>query len=170
MNNKLTYCCRYSYTIIPKLNIKECLENNPWLFNNSFFFYSFYDNPELIPEHVFLDNKNWLSDKMVVLSGACNSIESIIDEINWDNFGSWYINQFPAELNQDKGMVIGTDKLLQPQTGNDFVDFEKLNDQWKFIHQQNPDIFITKHKKGILIAALNEYNLWAIDLPELVKG
>jgi hypothetical protein len=168
MNTTFKFCCRYTYTVIPKTSIKECLENNPWLFNNSYFFYSYYNNPELIPEHVFMDEKNFLTENMAILSGASNSLDDVIDEINWNEFGTWYINQYPTDVYCDKSMVIGTKELLQAQTGNDFIDYEKLNDQWKFIHQLNPDIFITKHKRGILIGALNEYNIWAVEMPEKI--
>lgn len=163
MNKSYGQCCRYTYDVIKKRNIKECLQLNPWMFNQSFAFFTYHNHASLPPIDIFEKDKNWLTENMVIFSGANNDLDEYLNLINWDAFGTWYIHLFPAEFKMEHTMVIGTSNLLRPQKGEDLLDYQKLNKEWEFIHNINPDMFITKHKQGILIGSLNELNLWCIE-------
>jgi hypothetical protein len=38
-----------------------------------------------------------------------------------------------------------------------------LSDEWRFIHEVQPDLFITRQKEGVMIGSLKELDLWCIE-------
>lgn len=127
---------------------------------------AYYDNKEMIPDGVFEIEKNWLTDNFVLFSGTCNELKDYIEKLEWDKFGTWYINLFPADIKAEKPLIIGTEKFLDKKTGEDFVDYFELSKEWQFIHTIQADMFITKQKNGVMIGSLNELNLWCIETKE----
>jgi hypothetical protein len=162
-------CCRYSWSMFPKLTIKKVLELNPWLFNHSYNFFAYYDDKKIIPKDVFELEKNWLTDNFVLFSGSTNDLKDYINRLDWDNFGTWYVYLYPTELKADKPIIIGRDNLLEKGKGESFVDYFNLGKQWEFIHRVNPDMFITKQKNGVMIGSLNELNLWCVETETKTK-
>ena len=156
-------CCRYTWSLIPKLTIKKVLELNPWLFNNSYNFLSYYDDKNIIPQGVFEEKKNWITENFVLLSGATNKLADYINLVDWDNFGTWYIFLYPGELKAEKPVIIGKEILLDKGKGQDLHDYFNLSKEWEFIHGIQADMFITKQKNGIMVGALNDLNLWCIE-------
>jgi hypothetical protein len=156
-------CCKYTYSYLPKRSIKNILELNPWLFNNSFNFFAFYKDIGVIPQGVFEMEKNWITEKYILFSGTTNTLSDYMDRVNWDDFGTWYIYLYPTEIKDDKPLIIGKERLLDKSKGTHYEDYFKLSEEWKFIHTISPDFFITKQKHGVMIGALNDLNLWCID-------
>lgn len=163
INIKSKQCCKYTYSLFPKLSIKKTLEINPWLFNNSYNFFAFYDDLNIIPEGVFEIEKNWITDKYVLFSGTTNDIDDYLNRIDWDNFGTWYVFLYPTEIKDDSPVIIGRETFLDKSKGHNYEDFFGLSEEWQFIHKISPDYFITKQAKGVMIGALNDLNLWCVD-------
>lgn len=157
-------CCKYTYSIFPKLNIKKVIEINPWLFNNSFNFFAFYNDSEIIPKDVFEIEKNWITENFVLFSGTTNELKDYLNKIDWDNFGTWYVFMYPTEIKDDKPIIIGREKFLEKSKGETYEDYFELSDEWKFIHKISPDFFITKQAKGVMVGALNVLNLFCVDI------
>lgn len=155
--------CRYSYQYYTDFDLNTILKLNPWLFNQAYTFLSFYDNNITLPKNVFRENQSWVTENCVLFSGANDNIESYEGRINWDDFGTWYIYLFPAPLKLNETMLIGKNVFLERKTGNNLEDYFKLNKAWQFIHEAQPDIFISKQKKGVLIGALSEINIMCIE-------
>jgi hypothetical protein len=156
-------CCKYTYSLFPKISIKEVLEINPWLFNNSFNFFAFYNDEKIIPQNVFELEKNWITEKYVLFSGLNNILDEYLNKINWDEFGTWYVFLYPFEIKDEKPVIIGRETYLDKSKGHDFEDYFGLSEEWQFIHKISPDFFITKQTKGVMIGALNDLNLWCVD-------
>ena len=162
-NFNLKQCCKYTYNIFPKLTIKKVLELNPWLFNNSYNFFAFYDDQTIIPENVLTIEKNWKTDNYVLFSGTTNNLNDYINQLDWDSFATWYVFLYPMELKDDKTVIIGRERSLEKSKGGNYEHYFGLSDDWKFMHYISPDLFITKQAKGIMIGALNDLNLLCIE-------
>ena len=162
-------CCRYNWSVYPHLTIKKLLEKNEWLFNNSFNFFAYYDDDKIIPNGVFEIEKNWKTDNFVLFCGHINNLEDYFNQLDWDNFGTWYIYLFPSEIKSDYPIIIGRDTFLSRAQGETIANYYEMGKEWEFIHKVQPDIFITKQKEGIMIGSLNEYNLWCVDSELRVK-
>lgn len=156
-------CCRYTWSLFPKLTIKRTLELNPWLFNRSFNFFAYYNNKDIIPDGVFKIEKNWITDNFVLFSGTCNDLKDYIDKLDWDKFGTWYIYLYPAQIKAEQPLIIGIDEPLKKEKGEDISDYFELSKEWQFIHETQADMFITKQKNGVIVGSLNELNLWCIE-------
>ena len=156
-------CCRYTWSMFPKLSIKKVLELNPWLFDQSFNFFAYYNDKNIIPEGVFELEKNWITENFVLFSGVCNDMKDYIDRVDWDNFGTWYVYLYPSEIKSENPMVIGRETILDKGKGDNLADYFDMSKEWEFIHKVQPDLFITKQKNGLMIGALNDLNLWCIE-------
>jgi hypothetical protein len=156
-------CCRYTWSLFPIPSIKKVLELNPWLFDHSFNFFAYYDDEKIIPEGVFEIEKNWITDNYVLFSGFCSELKYYIDRVNWDSFGTWYVYIYPSAVKADSPMIIGRDTFLDKAKGYNFADYFMLSDEWRFIHEVQPDLFITRQKKGVMIGSLKEMDLWCIE-------
>jgi hypothetical protein len=156
-------CCRYTYAVFPGMNISLCLEINPWLFNKAFNIMAFHNNAVSIPKNIFKAERDWITDNLILFSGFNDDVRDYHGKLNWDDFGTWYIYLYPSELKTEGPLVIGKDSFLEKSKGMDFVDYHSLNKEWQCIHERQPDIFITRQKKGIMIGALSELNLYCIE-------
>lgn len=154
--------CRYSYTCYPGMDIKQSLILNPWLFDMSFSFMAFYDVNTALPLNVFEADKNWAAENFVVFTGANDSFENNIDKIDWNNFGTWYINLYPGEIVNEKTVMLGIDTFLNEPNEVDSVGYFNLSEEWRFMHTMQPDIFVSTQKNGVMIGALSELNLLRI--------
>lgn len=161
--DELKQACRYTYQCYPALNIKQCLDINPWLFNQAYSIMAFYDTKTKIPMNVFKAEQNWVTDNFVLFSGANDEYENYDEKIDWDSFGTWLVYLYPAEIKSDKTKIIGRDTFLERVNKIGMEEYFDLSENWKFIHDLQPDMFISRQKKGIMIGALSELNLMSIE-------
>jgi hypothetical protein len=169
-NEALKQVCRYSYMYYPQMTITQCLNVNPWLFNQSYNIMAFYNSNITIPQNIFKPEQNWITDNFVLFSGTNDTYESYKDKMNWDDFGTWYINLYPAEIKCNKSRIIGLESVLPRVNKDKLEDYFNLNEDWMFIHEMQADLFISKQKKGIVIGSISELNLMCIDKKDQTKS
>jgi hypothetical protein len=136
---------------------------NPWLFNSTWNIFAYYDKETKIPKDVFEIEKNWITDNFILFSGMVNSLKDYIDKVNWEDYGTWYIYQFPSEISSLPPVIIGRDQFLDTKQRYTSEAFMEMPKDWEFIHGVKPDMFISKLKNGIMVGSINELNLMEID-------
>ena len=159
-------CCRYSYSVYTGINLSECLKANPWLFEDAYFLMAYYDSTVPISEEILNTEKERMSNNFILFSGMEDDFKRYLNMINWDDFGTWYVYLFPTELKSDRTICIGTESFLDKGKGYNTFDYDEISNEWKFIHEQQADLFITRQKNGVLVGALSELNLMRIEMPK----
>ncbi len=164
----INQCCRYNYILLENRSIKSVLLQNEWIFNDTQNVFSFFDPSEIstLPE-----DDSVLGDNCVLFNSAIHHLYDWIDCIAWDEFHTWYVYNYPANIaNIAKPLVI-IDRRNELEINEEFIHLEEisqanyfaLSNNWRFIHKLSPDIFLTKIGSDVLIGGLDYYFVWLIN-------
>ena len=74
LNGEIEQCCRYNYSIIPRTSIKDVLINNPWLFKDTWRFWSYFSQV-VDSELPSVDKNPMIDDTVVSFSGKVHDFE-----------------------------------------------------------------------------------------------
>lgn len=93
----LRQCCRYQYRILPNTTIKQVLARNPHLFNSAWKFWTYclsLTNAR-VPD---FDENPIVDDAYILFSSVWHEFDDWREIIDWDDYGTWYIYNFPQEV------------------------------------------------------------------------
>ena len=155
-------CCRYNFTLINNTTIKEVLTNNDWIFNNAWNFWAYCERVDAIKMSEFSVDPI-VDDKYILFSSTIHDFDDWEDIIEWDDYGAWYAYNFPLQKPKIKEvLLLGKDWELpiENTTSSPLTDYFSLGEEWQFIHNIRPDIFVIKKGNDVVIGSTDFYSVW----------
>lgn len=161
---KIQHCCRYNYALFKNTSIKDILVNNDWIFNDAWNFWAYFRDMPFIqindasPEPI-------IEDHYILFTSTLHDFEDWDDTIEWDKYGAWYAYNFPLQdLKLKEVWLLGSEWELPTNIDNfsPLTDYFSISGEWQFIHDIQPDIFIVKNGKNVIVGSPDFSTVWMI--------
>ena len=162
---KINQCCRYNYSIIKNTSVKEILGKNDWLFNNSWNFWAYCRNSEFIKMPEARTNPI-IEDQYILFSSTIHEFDDWSNIIDWDEYGTWYAYNFPIQKPKiNEVLLLGNvwEVPVEIETNSALTNYFALGEEWQFIHDLRPDIFISKKGRDVIVGSTDFYTVWLIN-------
>lgn len=161
---KIRHCCRYNYILVKNRSIKDILIKNDWIFNDAWNFWAYSEDTPVIkispysPEPI-------IEDCYLLFTSTLHEFEDWEDIINWDDYGAWYAYTYPTQkFDLKEVLLLGTHWQLPSEVSNisPLTDYFSIGEEWQFIHNIQPDIFIVKSGTDVIIGSPDFSTVWTI--------
>ena len=162
---KINQCCRYNYCLLKNTSVKVVLHQNDWIFNDAWNFWTYCRNSEFMemPEACM---DPIVKDQYILFSSTLHDFDNWSGLIDWDDYGTWYAYNFPLKRPDiDEVILLGNNWELPEEinTNSPLTNYYALGEEWQFIHNLQPDLFITKKGKDVIIGSTDFYSVWLIN-------